>query len=95
MYKSQFNKGPFNIKYEPCIPIHFQPPKEQPLEQLKSLKKIFFSGPFKPNNDECKPIHFQPPKETPPSIKIKKRWNPAGVKSKILFNFEMLNNNII
>lgn len=95
MYKSQFNKGPFNIKYEPCNPIHFQPPKEQPLEQPNPQKKIFFSGPFKPNNDECKPIHFQPPKETPPSIKIKKRWNPAGVKSKILFNLEMLNNNII
>ena len=37
MNKPVFFNGPYNIKHEPCIPIHILPPKEQ-IKQVKNFK---------------------------------------------------------
>ena len=95
MYKSYFNKGPFKSNRDICKPIHFEPPREQPLVQSMSLKENFYKGPFKSNRDVCKPIHFEPPKENPKNIKNNIPWKQASFISKKLFTYNVLNYNII
>jgi hypothetical protein len=74
--KSFFN-GPMNPKHEPCLPIHFKPPREIPIERkpiswFPTIKSISTSC-YKQTAD-C--IDKQPPKPLPKYTKINIYKNP-------------------